>query len=193
MLRRSVVLALLVVFAGVMVLLLMLNDPTAGERHPTSQRLFPQLSRAEHIDRIEVQNVTEGTGVLLVRDGAGVWYAAQTPYGGPDLSAGTIDQAAADALALSITRLAAEQSFEATPDNLVRFGLRPEPVYSLQFAGHDTAGRAFESVVFEVGDMNPDQVARYVWPRNGQQVYLLTIERLLEPLTVVTTDATPVP
>lgn len=193
MLRRFVVLALLAVFAGVMVLLLMLNDPTAVEHHQTPQRLFPQISRAEHIDRIEVQNVTEGTGVLLVRDEAGVWYAARTPYAGPSLSIGTIDQAAVGALALSITRLAAEQWFEATPDNLVRFGLRPEPAYSLQFAGRDTAGRAFESVVFEVGDMNPDQVARYVWPRGGQQVYLLTIDHLLKPLTAVTADATPVP
>lgn len=194
MLRRSITLSLLAVFAGVMILLLMINDPTAVERRQTSQRLFPQLSRAEHIDRIEVQNVIEGIGVLLVRDEAGVWYAAQTPYAGPSLSAGTIDQAAIDALALSITRLAAGQWFEATPDNLVRFGLRPEPAYSLQFAGRDAAGRAFESVVFEVGDINPNRVAHYVWPRDGQQVYLLAIDFLLEPLLpAVTTDATPVP
>lgn len=193
MLRRTMMLFLLALFGGVMVLLLMLDDPSVVDRRQAPLRLFPQLNRAEHVNRIEVQNVTEGTGVLLVRDEAGVWYAAQTPQTGPSLSAGTIDQAAVDALALSITRLAAAQWFEATPDNLVRFGLRPEPAYSLQFAGRDTAGRAFESVVFEVGDRNPDQVARYVWPRDGQQVYLLTIDFLLEPLPSVTTDAPPVP
>lgn len=183
MLRRSVTYSLLAAFAGAMVLLLMLDDPAAinGAGHVTV-RLFPQLTAAGHIDRIEVQNVTEGTGVLLVRDHAGLWYAAQVPHAGQSLPASAINQAAVESIALAIRQLRARQSFEATSAKLARFGLRPGPAYTLQFAGRDASGRVFESVVFEVGDENPDRVARYVWPRDGQQVYLLSVDFLLEML-----------
>jgi|SRR5690606_14447834 hypothetical protein len=184
MLRRPVMYALLAVFAGAMVLLLMLEDPSAIDNlNAAASVLFPQLSRAEHIERIEVRNVTQGTGVLLVRDGEGMWYAAQMPQFDDGLPADAIDQAAVEALALSITRLAAVDRFDATPDNLARFGVRPQPEYELQFAGRDITGRAFESVVFEVGDRNPDQVARYVWPRDSEQVFLVEVDFLLEQLS----------
>ena len=177
--RRSAVYVLLAVFAGAMVLLLMLDDPTAAHSdQPGVVALFPQLSRAEHIERIEVQDVTAGTGLLLVRDAAGVWYAARMAGSDPVVPV-LADQVAADAAAFRLARLTARQGFEATPENLVRYGIRPAPAYTLQFAGHDPTGRAFESVVFEVGHANPDQVAYYVWPRDADQVYLLTIDFLL--------------
>lgn len=184
MLRRPVMYTLLAVFAGAMVLLLMLDDPSAISSMDASvSALFPQLNRAEHIERIEVWNVTLGTGVLLVRDGEGMWYAAQTPQGTDGLPADAIDQAAVEALALSITRLAAEDRFDATPANLARFGVRPQPEFLLQFAGRDITGRTFESVVFEVGNLNPDGVARYLWPRDGEQVFLVEVDFLLAQLS----------
>ncbi len=177
--RRSAVYVLLAVFAGAMVLLLMLDDPTAVHSNQTGGvALFPQLSRPEHIERIEVQDVTAGTGFLLVRDTAGVWYAARmagSDQGAPVLA----NQTATDEVAFRLVRLTARQGFEATPENLVRYGIRPTPAYTLQFTGRDPAGRAFESVVFEVGHANPDQVAYYVWPRDADQVYLLTLDFLL--------------
>jgi len=185
MLRRPVLYALLALFAGALVLLLMLDDPSAISSTDTSaSALFPQLSRAEHIDRIEVRNVTEGTGVLLVRSDEGLWYAPQMPQSTDGLPVESIDQAAVDGLALSITQLAAERQFEATPENLLQFGIRPTPEYTLQFAGHDLTGRPFESVVFEIGDLNPDEVGRYVWPRDGGQVFLVAIDFLLGSMPV---------
>jgi len=190
MLRRPMMYALLVVFAGALVLLLMLDDPSVTSSTGASGNvLFPQLSRAEHIDRIEVRNVTEGTGVLLVRSDEGMWYAPQVPHTTDSLPVEAIDQAAVEALALAITRLTAEQRFEATLENLERFGVRPAPAYVLQFAGYDITGRAFESVVFEVGDLNPDKVARYVWPRDGEQVFLVAIDFLLESMPVAAQPA----
>lgn len=190
MLRRPVMYALLAVFAGAMVLLLMLDDPSAiGSTDTSASAMFPQLSRAEHIDRIEVRNVTEGTGVLLVRSDEGLWYAPQVPQTTSGLPVESIDQAAVEALALGITRLAAEHRFEATPENLVAFGVRPAPEYTLQFAGHDLTGRAFESVLFEIGDLNPDKVARYVWPRDGEQVFLVVVDFLLESMPVAEQSA----
>lgn len=190
MLRRPLMYALIALFAGAMVLLLMLDDPSAIDSIDTTARaLFPQFNRAEHIDRIEVRNVTEGTGVLLVRNSEGLWYAPQVPQTADGLPAESIDQGVVEALALGITRLTAQQRFEATPERLAQFGVRPAPEYTLQFAGHDISGRAFESVVFEIGDLNPDEVARYVWPRDGEQVFLVAIDFLLGSMPVAAQPA----
>src|SRR3989304_2211985 len=70
-------------FAAVMVVLLMLDDPTVQQvtsAQATQQSqpviiLFPELSNLAQIYGLEVQDAAAGKDILLMRDSEGLWYA----------------------------------------------------------------------------------------------------------------------
>jgi hypothetical protein len=184
-------------FAVVMVLLLMLDDPTAKQALlaemqavQESQRmvsLFPELSDLTQVYGLEVLDVASAQDILLMRDDQGLWYAPSINSGTGDIAADSINQQLADDAALSIQLMAARQWYDATPDNFENFGLTPEPAYRVRFIARDTTGTSYAPVILEVGDANPDNVAYYVWPQDDSRIYLIQ-RPLVDPLLSMLTD-----
>ncbi len=186
MLKRQVGYALLAGFAAVMVVMLMLDDPATRQAQmqtfgATQQALralvlFPELTDPAQVDGLEVLDVTTGKGILVVRDESSLWYAPtiagiQTPIAAED-----IDQLLVENAATAIMLLAAQQTYDATPENLARFGLEPEPAYRFRFRMHDADGQTYETTI-DIGDTNPENVAYYVYvdaaSDNNRRVYLI--------------------
>jgi len=177
---------LLLVLSAVILLLLMLDDPAirlermrAYEATLQAQRplrLFAQIPNPEHVDGIEVLDVTTGKGLLLMREPGGVWYAPEIQGIQQPIAAEAINQHLVENAAAAIMLLAAEQQYEATADSLLRFGLQPAPAYRIRFRAHDASGATYEGLV-DVGDTNPDNVAYYVYaqalPEADQRVFLV--------------------
>lgn len=198
MLKRQISYLMLVGFAAVMVVLLMLDDPTTRQAMfaqvqaaQQSQRvvgLFPELESLDQIYAIQVLDIASGKDVLLMRNEDGAWYA-------PGLAVEDTDQVLAETAAYSIALMAAQQRYDATPENLEIFGFEPQPSYQIQFAARDTAGVSYAPVTLEVGDVNPDNVSYYVWPVDDSRIYLIP-KLIMDPLLSVVTESiqiTPTP
>jgi hypothetical protein len=191
MLKRQLSYLLLAGFATVMVILLMLDDPAtrqtqmlnfgATQQAARPVQLFPAITDPAEIMGIEVVNLASGTGQLVMRDEQGRWYAPELPDIQESIAAEELSQAAVESAAIAITLLGAEQTFEATPDNMVLFGLSPTPVFRFRFQGQDASGRTYEATV-DVGNANPDNMAYYVYveavPDTEQCIYLIPKELL---------------
>jgi hypothetical protein len=200
MLKHRTGYLMLVGFAAVMVVLLALDDPTA--RPATSAEstqpvvvLFSELSSSAQIYAIEVQDVATGKDVLLMRDDQGWWYAPALNTNSSDIPAESINQTLIETAAEAIRLMATDQWYENTTENAAAFGLEPQPAYRIRFGARDTAGVSFAPVVLMVGDVNPDNVAYYVWPDTDQRIYLIS-SYLMNPVLQLVTESiqvTPTP
>ncbi len=199
MLKRQVSYGLLVGFAAVMVVRLMADDPVTRLAHmqdfsATQQALrslvlFPELTDPAQVDGMEVLDVTTGKGILVVRDDSGLWYAPTIADIQPSIAAEEIDQTLVENAAAAIMLLAAQQTYDATPDTLERFGLQPEPVYKFRFRMRDATGQVAETTI-DIGDTNPENVAYYVYVNmtsdENQRVYLVQKQAVDYLLTMLT-------
>lgn len=206
MFKRQAGYIVLAGFAAVLVVGLMLDDPAAQQARLLNFRatqqaqreliLYPELTNPAQVTGIEVLDVITGTGRLVVRDERGLWYAPGISGAQDNIAADHIDQALINNAAASLVLMTAEQWFEATPDNLELFGLRPEPSFRCRFRAIDQAGSLFESLI-EVGDANPDNVAYYIYvdSTESQRVYLIrkSIVDLLLNMLSASLQITPTP
>jgi len=199
MLKRRMSYMVLVCFVAVMVGLLMLDDPATKQAEmlafgATLQAerpfvLFPQVTDAAQLKRIEVVDFTTGQGILVLRDTAGLWYAPDISGVQQGVAAQGVNQQVVENAALAIRMLAAPEWYDATTDNMTLFGLKPQPAYRFRFQGHDAADRTYEAIV-DIGDANPDNVAYYVYvnvsSEQNQRIYLINkqiVELVLNMLT----------
>jgi hypothetical protein len=193
--RHPVGYLVLVGFAAVMIVRLMANDPATHQAlveqvYATQQSqlpiaLFPELiDHPEQIDRLEVLDVTTGTVILLMRNEQALWYVPQ------GLVAEEINQELVEYAAAFITLMGAQQWYDATSDNFVLFGLQPQPAYLVRFMAHDAAGKSYQPVILEIGDLNPDHVAYYVWPEGDSRIYLIPNTIVDAVLSLVTQPLT---
>jgi len=198
MFKRQFSYVLLIGFATVMVSLLMLDDTPArrvavADYQATQQALrpialFPELVDPAQIYGVEVLDVTTRTGILLMRNEQGLWYAPALSESEDELPAERINQPLIENAVDYIRLLGSQQLYEATSENLVLYGLQPEPDYRLRFVAQDTAGVSYAPVILEVGDTNPDHVAYYVWPDGDQHIYLIP-KPIVDPLLQMVTEA----
>jgi hypothetical protein len=223
MIKRPVAYVMLVGFAAVMVFLLMFDDPAAKQAelvaaNATQQaqrpaQLFPNVSAAAQVYGIEVLDVTTGTGVLLVRNEQGLWYAPEIldrNTGAPIqeyVAADAVNQSVAESAALSLAFMATKQWYQASPRNLRVFGLAvdtgwvatmrefvtdklalfelsSDPQYVFQFTTDPTGSQGH---VAQVGNANLDDMAYYVWPEGDQRIYLVS-NTLMDPLLSMLTE-----
>ncbi|MBN2306032.1 MAG: DUF4340 domain-containing protein [Anaerolineae bacterium] len=207
--KRQLSYWLLAGFAAVMVIWLMLDDPetrqtqllnlgaTQQARRPV--QLFPEVADPAHITGMEVLDVTGSTGILVMRDEQGMWYAPDIPGTQTRIEPDAINQSLVEDAATAITLLAAEQTYEATPENLQVFGLEPEPKYRFRFRMLDSDERVYEAAL-AIGDANPDNVAYYVYvpaaPEADQRVYLIPkqlvdfiLNMLTDPIQIAPTPS----
>jgi hypothetical protein len=205
MIKRYLV---LIGFAVGAVILLMLDDPATHQarlrdfsatREAQQQNiLFPQLDDLLQITGIDVLDVTTGTGILMMRDDQNLWYAPEIPDIQPGIPVEYVNQYLVEGAAASFLQMSAEDTFEATPDNLARFGLQPQPQYRARARVRTTPDQTYEAVL-DIGNANPDNMAYYVYARNDQRIFLIraqTVDLLLNMLTepvefVPTPDASP--
>jgi len=184
-----------------MIVRLMLDDPAARqaqmqafEATQQAQRptvLFPQVTSSAQITGLEVLDVTAQKGILLMRDPQQMWYAPVIPGIQAGIPAEVLNQAVPEDAAAVIPYLATTQLFDATPDNLERFGLRPTPAYRFRFQGQDASGQTYQAVI-EIGDANPDHVAYYVYvdaeSMENQRVFLISTT-LVDAILVMLSDS----
>ena len=211
--RRWASYALLIAFGVVMVMRLMRADPatreaervafTATQQALQAALLFPEVTSSSQIVGLEVLDVTTEKGILVVRTSEGVWYAPEITDIQTSIPAEELDQYVVENAAAAISFLATDQTFDATPDSLERFGISPEPAYRFRFRAQNAEGKLYEAVV-DIGDANPDNVAYYVYVRadseDNQRVFLIRKEivnailnMLSDSLRVVSTpDIAPV-
>jgi hypothetical protein len=199
MLKRQISYMVLACFAAVMVGILMLDDPATrqAEMHAfeaTLQALrelvlFPEVTDASQIVGIEVQDVTTGKDILVMRDTAGLWYAPDIPDIQRETAAQEVDQQVVENAAAAIRVLYASEWYDATAENMALYGLQPAPAFRFRFRGHDAAQRTYEAVV-DIGDANPDNVAYYVYVNvtsgQNQRIYLINkqiVDSVLNMLT----------
>ncbi len=185
--------ALLLVLAVVMLMRLMLDDPAAQQQslratatalqESRAFRLFPSLRDPTQIDGLEVLDVSTGRGILLMRQPDGLWYAPEIAGAQQAVGADAIAQVAVENAAGAAMALAALDQYEATADNLTRYGLAPTPAYRIRFRVRDADGRAYEALI-EIGNANPDNVAYYGYAHSegDQHIYLIrkqTVDMIL--------------
>ena len=161
---------LLVGFIAIMVVALMLDKPNAPAT--ISVPLFPNIDSPVQIFQMEVLDVTTGRGILLVRDADGLWYAPTVPEIQVEILTSNLDQISVEDAATAIWLMDGSQWYEFNETRRVGFGLTT-PSYLFQFRARETDGRITESVIFEIGDVNPDNVAYYVWPQTDKRIYLI--------------------
>ena len=194
MLKRPVALSVLISLAAVMVVVLMLDDPAAKQQEMLDFRdamaaskpvqLYPGV-QSEEITGLEVQDVTNLTGLLVMRNDSGLWYAPSIQDIQPATDAEELNQTVAEEAAIAITLLGAEQWYEATQHNLEVFGLSPAPSYRVRFRGQDAEGKIYESLL-HIGDANPDNVAYYVYvPETSDQRIFLVPRQLVDYLVAM--------
>jgi hypothetical protein len=196
MVKRQWTYFMLAIFAGVMLIVLMLDDPADRQARFQSVNatlqvergtvLFPDLTTATQVNGIEVLDVTTGTGILLMRDDSGLWYAPAIPDNQVEVPAANINQSLANDAAAALVGMTAPQWYDATSQNLEIFGFQPDPAVRVRFQAVDGSGRLYEPVVLEIGDANPDRVAYYVWLQDTERIYLVhanVVNLLLNMLT----------
>ena len=161
---------LLAGFVAIMVAALMLDKP--NKLNTITEPLFPSIDDPTQIYQMEVLDVTRGRGILLVRDDAGLWYAPTVPDIQESLSSGDLDQVAVENAATAIWLMDGGQWYENTKSRQSSFGLAT-PDFFFQFRAREPNGRATESVVFQIGDVNPENATYYVWPQGDTRIYLI--------------------
>jgi hypothetical protein len=182
-----------------MVGILMLDDPATRQAEmrafeATLQALrelvlFPEVTDPSQIVGIEVLDVATGKGILVMRDTAGLWYAPDIADVQQGIAAQEVNQEIVENAAAAIRVLYASEWYDATAENMTRFGLQPAPAYRFRFRGHDAAQQTYEAVV-DIGDANPDNVAYYVYvnvtSEQNQRIYLINkqiVDSVLNMLT----------
>ncbi len=187
--RRWASYALLIAFGVIMIVRLMRDDPatreaervafTATQQALQAALLFPEVTSSTQVVGLEVLDVTTEKGILVMRTSEGAWYAPEITDIQTSIAAEEIDQYVVENAAAAISFLVAAQEFEATPDNLERFGISPQPAYRFRFRAQDAEGKLYEAVV-DIGDANPDNVAYYVYvhaeSQDNQRVFLIRKE-----------------
>ena len=118
-----------------------------------------------------------------MRQQDGLWYAPEIAGVQQAVRADAISQIAVENAAGAAMALAAIDRYEATADNLARYGLAPTPAYRIRFRVHDRQGRTYEALI-EIGNANPDNVAYYGYAHNegDQHIYLIrkqTVDMIL--------------
>lgn len=181
-------------FAATMLVLLMLDDPTARlalflEAHASEleQRpvvLFDALESPAQIYGLEVQATAASDRTFLLRDQSGQWTIPAVEGRAP-LRAGDIDQARVDEAAFALAMMGSVEWYAASPEALERYGVRPTPAYRIRFLARDTAGVAFLPVMLEVGSTNPDDTAYYVWPDGDNRIYLVAQQFVAPALSLL--------
>jgi hypothetical protein len=199
MLKRQISYMVLACFAAVMVGILMLDDPATRQAEmrafeATLQALrelvlFPEVTDPSQIVGIEVQDVTTGKDILVMRDTAGLWYAPDIADVQQAIAAQEVNQEVVENAAAAIRVLYASEWYDATTGNMTLYGLQPTPAYRFRFRGHDAAQQTYEAVV-DIGDANPDNVAYYVYvnvtSEQNQRIYLINkqiVDSVLNMLT----------
>jgi hypothetical protein len=185
----------LIGFAVGAVILLMLDDPATHQARlrdfsatleaQQQNILFPQLDDLLQITGIDVLDVTTGTGILMMRDDQNLWYAPEIPDIQPGIPVEHVNQYLVEGAAASFLRMTAEGTFEATPDNLARFGLQPQPQYRVRVRVRTTPDQTYEAAL-DIGNANPDNMAYYVYAKDDQRIFLIsaqTVDLLLNMLT----------
>ncbi len=187
--RRWASYALLAACGVVMLVRLMRDDPatrqaeriaySATQQALLAALLFPQVTSSAQVSGLEVLDVTAEKGILVMRTSDGLWYAPEIADTQSGLSADELDQYVVENAAAAITFLVADQTFDATSDNLERFGLSPQAAYRFRFRAQSATGETYEAIV-DIGDANPDNVAYYVYVHaddpDSQRVYLIRKE-----------------
>lgn len=186
MLKRQIGYLIVVSFAALLVILLMLDDPTGRhadiEAHQATRAanrpvvLFPNIPAPAAVTGLEVLDVTQGHDILLVRNDTGLWYAPEVPdLNQAEVPAAEINQAVAENAAAAVLLLATQQWFEATPDRLTQFGLAPEPRYRFRFGATNSDGQLIEGRI-NIGHMNPDNVAYYMYIDSAESSRIFLID-----------------
>jgi hypothetical protein len=189
---------ILIGFSIVMVALLMLDDPAqkqadmlafgATQQAIAENLLFPAIEQSSQIIGIEVQDVTTGKGILVMRDEAGSWYAPAIAGGQEALAAGQIDQTLVEQAAGAFMLFWAEQYYEITPENLQLFGLEPKPRYRIRFRLHRADGKNYDAQL-DVGNANLNDMAYYVYitavSDQDRRIYLINKQTVDIVLTML--------